>query len=317
MSNAFDELERQLRRAVRRVNAPAPQLKRRYRARTLIVGVAGALALSAGALAATRVSGGPSAEDRGRQLAFLAVRDTARLPVCRQVNETFGRPRLTNAAPLKQITDLLPVLKTPASSANRARTLTQARRAAGSGGPLLTQTIRTIALRGGVRVLLYVQQGSSFEAVNDPAGCGRARAAQVAVLYRNHPTAVQRWARRRLAQMTDTVPGLQTLWTWVAIPGQQGMGGSGDPVRPGRRLHTGLRLVTNERDGDRVFVGVAGPRAARVVLRTSRARMRGYPLQTSVRDRFYALRLPKGVGPFRLFEVAADGSRLRSIDLRQ
>jgi hypothetical protein len=318
MNDAFDDLECQLRRGARSLGTLRSLRPRRRHRRTLALAIAVVLVLSAGALAATRIVNGGSAETQGRDIAWQAVRDTANQPACTMVNVSSAGRALTDAAPLKEITDLLPALKTPSSSGDHARALALVSRfPVGSGGAALTQTLRTISLPGGIRLLVYVQQGIGFGAVHDPVGCGRLRLARAQLLSRERSVAVQRWARWRLAQMRDTVPGLQTLWvsSWTAH--KTGGGGGGDPVLPGHPLHPGLSSVRGERDGSRVFVGIAGRRAVRVLVKTPPATMRGYPTQVPVVQGFYAVVIPKGVGPFRLLEVAADGAALHSVNLRQ
>jgi hypothetical protein len=318
MSDVFDQLEAQLRRGLR----AAPTTRQRYRRgrkRTAALALAATLVVSAGALAAVShlaVSHHHSPEVQGRELALQAVRETAQLPACVASIDSSAGPELTDSRPLREITDLLPALAKPVPAGERTQTLAKLGRIELTGGPLLATTVRTVSLQEHVRLLVYVQQGIGLGALRDPATCGRLRLARAMVLSRDSSPVVQRWARWRLAQMRDIVPGVQTLGVFESRAGEPGGGGTAGSVRPGQPLRPGLRGVSGYRDGSRLFVGVAAPQTTHVLVKTPPAGMRGYPRKVRVREGFYAVILPKGVGPFRLLEVDADG-RTRSIELRQ
>jgi hypothetical protein len=317
MNDAFDDLEVQLRRGARAIGGPGAARARRGGKRTLALAIAAVLAISAGALAATRIGGGRSAETQGRELALQAARDTAQLPVCNKLNESSDQLTFTNVPPLAEITALLPALARPVPSSSYTSALALLPRFAADDGPLLRQTLRTVTLQEGIRLLVFVQQGVGIEAVRDPLGCGRTRIARALLLSRDRPPAVRKWALWRLAQMRDTVPGLQTLYLFELDPHQPGGGGGAEAAQSGHPLRPGLRSVMGGRDGSRLFVGITGPRAAQVIVKTRSAAMHGHRRRVPVVQRFYAVRLPKGVGPFRLLEATADGTALHSIDLRQ
>jgi len=67
----------------------------------------------------------------------------ARLPACQRAEGGSERPTLTDAAPLKAITDLLPALDTPVSASDQEHTLAALIRAR-DRGLLLARTLRTI-----------------------------------------------------------------------------------------------------------------------------------------------------------------------------
>lgn len=75
----------------------------------------------------------------------------------------------------------------------------------------------TIAAGGEVRLLVYVQQGVGLGAVREPESCAQARRERAATLAKDRSETVKRWAQRRLAELRDTAPGLQTLWVVAQV----------------------------------------------------------------------------------------------------
>jgi hypothetical protein len=315
MSDAFDELERRLRRAVRtsrRGRAP-----RGWR-RTAAVAIAAALVVTGAALAATRIGGGRNADTDGSELALRVVGDTARLPACAHLGGPARAPVLTEAAPLPAIVAALPALGRPASAVEQQRA--QSLLSPGATG-VLRQTLRTVAMPGGLRLLVYVEQGMGFVGLRDPAACARARRARMAQLARGRSEAVRRHALRRLAELRDTLAGLQTLWLFAETrgSGERHGGGAGVPVSPGAPVRPGLLFGGGTRDHASIYAGIARRRTARLLVRPERrAAARRIRMKTvPVRDGLWALRLPRGTGPVRLVEVASDGVVLGTIDLRR
>jgi hypothetical protein len=313
MSDAFDELERQLLRAVRAAaDNVQPLRRRRGWRRTSVFAVAAALTVSGGALAATQLVGGQSAETQGRKIALEAVRDTAGLPPCTPAVAS-RKLVLSDSAPLPEIREALPALAAPVPRDNQARALSMLPHDR-PAGPVLRRTVRAIAAPDGVTLIVYVQQGFGFGALRDPDACGQARRERAAVLDKDRAEDVKRWAERRLTQMADTVPGLQTLNVLAGVHGQSGMPGAGALVRPGQPLRPGL-LLSGSAGGHRsVYVGIAGQRASEVLVHAKR--MRGVPERVAVRQGFYAVLLPAGTGPVHLREVTANGTTLRVLTLR-
>jgi hypothetical protein len=314
MSDAFDELERQLRRAVRAAENVRPVRPRRGWRRMSVFAIAGALTVSGGALAATQLVGGQSAETQGRKIALQAFRETAALPACSTLAPT-SKLVLSDSAPLQEITAVLPSLASAAPSDDQARALAMLPRGI-AGGAVLRRTARTIAVGGGVTLVVYVQSGGGMSALRDPDACARARRDRAAALGEHRSEQVKRWAERRLAQLRDTAPGLQTLWVSALERGRAG--GSGTPVRPGQPLHPGLLFSGGVgRRHRRIYVGIADGGASGVLLRTKhRGRLRGVPRRVAVNQGFYAVVLPAGTGPVDLREVTADGATLRVLTLR-
>ncbi len=128
--------------------------------------------------------------------------------------------------------------------------------------------------------------------MEDPAACSHARIARAEQLSRDDSATVQRRARSWPGLTQHSVPGLQTLYVFEQIRGKPFGGGTGDPIKPGHPLR--LRLQTN---------------------RTTA--MPGFPTFVPVRESFYGVLVPRGIGPFRLLEIGADEAVLRSINLRQ
>jgi hypothetical protein len=312
MSDAFDQLERQLRRAVRAAADNVPVRRRRGWRRTSVFAVAAALTVSGGALAATKLVGGQSAETQGRKIAAQAIRDTATLPACAPAVASRTLV-LSDSAPLPEIRAALPALATPAPRDNQARALSMLPQG-GPAGPVLRRTVRAIPAPDGVTLVVYVQQGFGFGALRDPDACGQARRERAAVLDKDRAEDVKRWAERRLAEVADTVPGLQTLNVSARVHGQAGMPGAGTPVRPGRALRPGLLLAGSAGGHRSVYVGITDPRASEVRVRAQLTR--GVPERVAVRQGFYAVVLPARTGSVHLQEVTATGTTLRVLTLR-
>jgi hypothetical protein len=110
---------------------------------------------------------------------------------------------------------------------------------------------------------------------------------------------------------------MQTLWVSAKIIGRSATGGSGTPVRPGQPLRSGLLFSGSVGRHRSVYVGIADPRASRVLVRVHRgSRVPGMPASAPVKQGFYAVVLPAGTGPVRLSEVTANGGRLGVVNLR-
>jgi hypothetical protein len=281
-----------------------------------------ALLASGGALAATRLAGGQSAQTRGREVAVRAARETTRATACREIGDSSAGPALSPGAPLPAITGLLPSLDIAVRHSEQAATLEQLIRAR-VNAVLLSRTLRTIPVSAHVQLLVAVGIGEDGgESVRDPVACAHARLARAEQLDENDPPPVRRWARWRLAQMRDTVPGLQTLYVYelpVPLPPHEiAGGGTADPVRPGHPLKPGLLLVASEPGGSRLLIGIAARNASSIRLQSSdTAAFPGPPRLAPVKEGFYAVLVPRGIGQFKLLEVADNGQTLHLVDLRQ
>jgi hypothetical protein len=319
MSQAVDELERQLMRAVRARRSSRPPSMRRGHRRTWALVVVAMLVVSGGALAATRLADGKSLTTQGDELAVHAVIQTAHLPPCQLIKPMTTGLALAQGTPLKEITDALPSLKTPASTGEQASTLRALARSRVQG-VLFASTVRTIAVSRHLELLVAV--GPREESVADPAVCAHAQLARAEELARSRPAGVLRRARWRLGQDRATAPGVQTLYIYeVPVPlphGELAGGGGSDPVWKGHPLKPGIPLVGGGPDGSRLFVGIAAPDATHIRLQTDNAAvMRGLPSVVPVVEGFFAITVPRGLGHFSMLELAPDGGALRPVDLRQ
>jgi hypothetical protein len=96
------------------------------------------------------------------------------------------------------------------------------------------------------------------------------------------------------------------------------MPGGGTLVRTGQPLTPGLVVSGGAGNQRRVYAGITGPAAVRVLVRGRRGgRVRGAPQSVPVSQGFYALVLPAGTGPVHLHEVTANGTTLRVLKLRE
>jgi hypothetical protein len=318
MSNAFDDLEKQLRSAVADRRGSHSAWAHHGRRQTWVLVAAALLVISAGAFGASRIGNGHSAEREGDQLAIRAVLASEHLAACRPVETVSRGITFSDASALPAITRLLPLLNSPPSASERARTLALLPRFGPTGNAVLGQTLHLVRLQEGIAVVVFVNQGLGFGAVRNATECARARQARVAALTSGLSAAVRRWARRSLSHRADTAHGVQTLEIFAVDPRERGAGGGARPTLPGEPLEPGLRQVSGQRDGSRLFLGIARADATAVRIQTRRLRrMHGLPTRVQVRERFYAIKIPRGLGPFRLLEISGDGAAPRSIDLRQ
>jgi hypothetical protein len=319
VSKAFDDLEKQLRIAVRAGRDPSRTTWARHgRRQTWMLVAAALLVISAGAFGASRIAAGKNAEAEGRDIALQAVIGTGHVAACRLLEPVSRGVTFTDSPVLPAITRLLPVLGRPPSASERARALALLPRVRPTGSAVLGRTLHVVRLQEGIDVVVLVSQGVGFEAVHNATTCARVRQERAAELAAGHSRAVRDWARWSLSRRADTAVGVQTLEIFAQDPRQRGVGGGARPTLPGERLEPGLRQVNGRRDGSRLFLGIAGGDATAVRIQTKQiAAMHGLPIQVPVRERFYAVKVPRGLRPFRLLEVGATGTVLRSINLRQ
>ena len=300
MKDAFDDLERDLRAAVR--------ARRRPRlVRMPVLALAAALVLGGGgAVAATRIATSPSAEREGIALAHRAVGDTIAAPACGRPAKT-GRTTVGDGPVLPEIARLLPGLTRPAREVLRHPHY--------SAGTLLRSTARVIELSGDLRLSVFVIEGPDLTARADPAGCAAARRARAIELAAGHSAAVRLAAEREIAGMRDTAPGLQTLWVQLSLGKGKGGFGTGMRLRPSDRIGPGIVASgSNGRfaDGARRYVGIADPRTARVLVDPAHGRSKA----ARVQEGFYKFALPPGSGHADLRELDAAGATVRTFPLR-
>ncbi len=242
MKDAFDDLERDLRAAVR-------ARRRRRLPSAPVFAVIGALVLGGGgAVAATQIARDPHVDREGEKLAMQAATDTRRAPGCE--HPTRFTHSVIDGPLLPSIARALPALTRPAAHpAPLPRSVT---------GAVLRDTSRTVDL-GDVRLRIYVVQGPDAISHADPEACLAARRARVAELTADRSTAVRVAAERAVMRLRSTAPGLQTLYVNVLLgPGEGGFG-VGLRLRPGDAVPRGI--VTT---GGGLSLGIADPRAVRV-----------------------------------------------------
>ncbi|MDA0159198.1 hypothetical protein OM076_02885 [Solirubrobacter ginsenosidimutans] len=301
MKDAFDDLERELRSAVR--------ARRRPRLlRTPLLALAAALVLGGGgAVAATQIKSSPDERREGIALAEQAINDTHDVGGCSHE----GKPRqtvVTDIPVLPAIARALPALTKP-----DPRGVVPVKSPV--TGRVLRDTARMIPMGGGLRLRVYVLDGPDLTAKTDPRACIATRRARVAELAAGRSRAVRAAADRRLTQTRDTAPGLQTLWVMALHGTHEGGFGTGLRLRPDDQLEPGIiasgstgRFV----DSGRRYVGIADPRTARVLVDPAHGRSK----RVRVREGFYSFALPRGAGHVELREVDGSGATVRSFPLR-
>jgi len=140
-------------------------------------------------------------------------------------------------------------------------------------------------------------------------GCRRARRRRAKQLLAGRSAATRDWAERRLEELRDTAPGLQTLNILSQRNGERSTGGVGIPVRPGEPVPRGLVGGSG-----RVYTGIAEPRATRL-----EPILRRVPRPRTVRVVYglYGLALPHGTGRVTVRARDAEGLLLRTYSLRR
>jgi len=295
MSDAFERLHDQLRAAMRE-QAP----RRAWRRRGALLGLAVGMTATGVAVAATQlVDRGQSPETQGRKIALRAVRDTAALTACRRSDD---RAALVDDELLPQLAADLAVLRRPADPPDALGGL------APTGSRVVRSSIHAVEAGAGIRLLVFVEAGGVGR-TTDPAACGRARRRRAEQLLEGRSAATRDWAERRLKELRDTAPGLQTLNILSRRKGARSTGGVGIPVRPGEPLHRGLASGSG-----RVYTGIADPRATRLELTL---RTTAKPRTVSVVYGLYAFALPRGTGRVTMQERDVAGRLLRSYSLRR
>ena len=301
MKDAFDDLERDLRAAVR--------ARRRPRlVRTPLLALVAALVLGGGgAVAATQIKSSPDERREGLVLAERAINDTRDVGACSHE----GKPEqtiVTDIPVLPAIARALPALTKPdPNGVVPVRSPVT--------GRVLRDTARMIPLAGGVRLRVYVLDGPDLTARTDPRACLAARRARVAELAAGRSQAVRAAAERRLMEMRDTAPGLQTLWVVALLHKGEGGFGAGLRLRPDDRLGPGIvssGSIGRFASGGRRYVGIADPRTARVLVDPAHGRSK----TVHVHQGFYSFALPRGSGHVDLREVDSAGATVREFPLR-
>jgi hypothetical protein len=313
MSNALDELERQLRHAVRNQDESPERAHSRHLRAWVLAGVA-MLLISAGALAATNLTSGKSITTQGDELARLVERQTQRVPACNVLINEPHALALGEGQPIPAITDLLPSLNTPVSAQERTSTL-EAFRRSHVEGILFARTVRTISLSRHIKLLVGV--GSREDTVRDPAACGRLRRSRATTLATGRPTGVLRRAEWRLSHNFVSAPGVQSLdidELPVPLPPHTLAGGGvrddvwkDNPLKPGIVMSGGYRPSL-------ILIGIARRGTTRIRIRSKRLRP---PPSVPVVEGFFVAEIPPHTGPFALYELSKNGTVTGEVNLRQ
>jgi len=303
MRDAFDDLERDLRRVVR--------ARRRRRARrALVVAVAAVLALAG--VAASQISRMPDVE---REVAVKppiaevervlveAVKGTMNRPECRIADTAV--PSLVAERPLvPQIAAVLPALANPVPGTDPQPSVEMLQRSS-TTGTIVSQSLRTLEFGGGLRLTVFVL-GEAYTPEQDPEACAEARRKRAAELAKGD---LLKAVERRLAEAGRPQPGHQYLYMSLIGPGEPGPHTSGFLAVP--KLRTGI-VQRGGLGRTRRYAGiVSSPRVAKVRI----APAHGRTLNIRVLDGFYVFTLERGSGQARVIEFSASGARIRSFRL--
>jgi len=295
MSDAFQRLQEQLQTAMRH----EPR-RSRWRHRGAVLALTAGLTATGVAVAATQFGdGGQSPETLGRKAALQAIRETTD-PACRPATR---RGTLVDDALLPSLQTGLALLRRPADPPEKAGPLLDRRSA------VIRSSVHVVDAGGGVRLVVFVEAGGSVRAT-DPLACRRARGERADRLIEKRTQAARDWARRRLDELLDTVPGVQTLNIFFTHRSSQGRRAAGVdiPIRPGERLFRGLAGSSGG-----LYTGIADSRTVSLRLTTRTQGRR----TVRVIDGLYAFRLPRRTGPVTAREHDANGRPIRSFTLRR
>lgn len=323
MNDAFDDLERELRRGVRRIAAGGQgHVRRRWR-RTTVFTVAAAIAVSGAAVAAVthfaHHSGSPN--EQAATIAARAVRQSSALPACRPA-DTSALSGLSDETPPRTVTSVLPILGQLAPRPERARALTIANRFTrrttilGRRGPGVTlrRSLHALALGQGITEFVWLNRGGGFvRTARDPARCAELRMRLAARLAADRPPVVRRHIAIILRRRPDIDSGVVTLLQAVHLRGAHATSGGGGPIGRHNPVHIGLQLSATAPHGT-LLVGIAPPAVTRILVHAHHRRP-GLPRTIRPHHGFFGLIAPTGTGPMTARMLAADGSLVAVVKL--
>jgi hypothetical protein len=231
-----------------------------------------------------------------------------------------GRHRagLSDEAPDRAITAVLPELARASSRPASERVISYAERNA--GGTVLARTIREVHLPNGITLVLYVAHGQGPFTALEPRHCLSTRLATLAKLSPDPHGPVRQAVARKLRDMPDTDPLAQSLTIADGLTG----GSASVPLLPENKpLRTGIFFSGSGCDPRGrctpiFYSGIAGPKAAYLTLapaprappNTGRVRRRVAVLQG-----LFAFTLPRDTGVEILTQRARDGLALATSSL--
>lgn len=311
--SAFDDLEIQLRRAV----------ARRARQRSTVLrplAVALALLVPAGGVAAatTVILGGEDRDRRAAALHTAIIRATEDVPGCRPLPTERGPARISAAAPSRTALDAYPVLRRPATEAERRAGRRYGRL---TGSVVLAGGARELRAAGGDRFLLLITVGRPGRAFGPrDASCAAARLAALDRRASDEDPGVVRVVRRSLEAERAALRrsrGRESL-VFASLRPDGGLAGAGGTsVDVAVRRGTGSIGVARVDDRQRGHVtGLVNAGVDHVVIRRRRAGGPA-PVRRPVRDQVFSVLLPPGFGNRIAVDWrAADGRLLRTLNVR-
>ena len=247
--SAFEDLQRQLLESVgsrtgsRSASGRERPSRRRPATRArrglALIAISFVFAAAAAAAIVTRSGESPARALENRVLTLTDTGSATKGP-CRIVG---GRHRatLSDEAPDAGITATLPRLATAPPDPPSPRAVALAEN--DSGGAVLARTIREVHLPQGIALIVYVTHGQGPFTLLDPLRCLDER---LATLDRLRPAAddpLRREVARRLKDLPDTTPGVQSLSLHYSQGGVDG-GGTSFPLL---RENGGCRQASSSR----------------------------------------------------------------------
>jgi hypothetical protein len=172
--------------------------------------------------------------------------------------------------------------------------------------PYIEGSARSFGVQGKATIMLWLTMGSGSASYADPAACGAERLAQLHRDYPDPDSRLRQKAEAFLATWTDVVPGLETLWVMLKVPGHNAITGGSFAVDA--KTLAGGAVPWSSSGG---YTGFALPATVRVT-----ADGRGYHRSVRPVRRFYLLRPARGTGPIVIRERAADGHVLTTHTVR-
>jgi hypothetical protein len=324
---AFDDLQTQLLASVEELASTGSRsayarLWGRRRGKGMrrgVVAIAIPLVFAAAAAATIVTQAGESPTNAllFRVLGSSATRSVTSGP-CRIVGG-LHRAGLSDEAPDPAIAAVLPELARTPSRPPSKRVVSYAEHNA--GGTVLARTIREVRLPNGIALILYVAHGQGPFTAVEPQRCLAARLATLARVSPDAHDPLRRAVARKLRNMPDTDPLVQSLTIAHGLTG----GSASIPLLPENRpLRTGIVFSGSGceprgRCSSIFYSGIAGPESAYLTLApAAHAAPRARPVRrrVAVVEGVFAFTLPRDTGAEILTQRARDGAALATSSLR-
>jgi hypothetical protein len=275
-----------------------------------------AAAAAAAATIVTQAGESPTNALLFRVLGSRTTRNTASGP-CRIVGG-LHRAGLSKEAPDRAITAVLPELAHAPSPPASQPAIAYAEH--NSGGTVLVRTIREVHLSNGITLILYVAHGQGPFTAVEPRHCLSARLATLAKLSPGPQNPLRQAVARKLGDMPDTDPLVQSLTLANGLTG----GSASVPLLPGNEpLRTGIFFSGSGCDPRGrctpiFYSGIAGPKTAYLTLTpAAHAAPNGRPVRRriAVVQGLFAFRVPRDTGAEILTQRARGGAPLTTSSL--